>query len=107
MARSSQTTFRAAKVSKSNKPTLTKLLDREMNAKRQSPTALYRQLIRRHQHIEKEMDKLMKEKTKNGVKILKLVLNDDEVKKLHQSSYGLPGSARSLHVVSIPGLSRA
>jgi hypothetical protein len=107
MARSSQTTFGIPEDSTSNKPTLTKPLDREMKAKRQSPIALYRQLIKRHQYIEKEMDKLMKEKTKNGLKILKLVLTHDEVKNLHHSSYGLPGSARSLHVVSIPGSSRA
>jgi hypothetical protein len=76
-------TLRMANGSKSNKPTLTKLLDREMNAKRQSPTALYRQLIKRHQQIERKMDRLMRERTRNGIKILKLVLNHDELKKLH------------------------
>jgi hypothetical protein len=50
-----------------------------------SHTVLYRQLIKRHQQIEKEMDKLMTIKIKNGFKIIALVSNHAEVRALHQS----------------------
>ena len=42
----------------------------------------YRRLVKRQQRIVEVIDMLTKEKFKNGVKILKLVLDHKEVKKL-------------------------
>jgi hypothetical protein len=41
--------------------------------------------MKRQVQIEKEIAKLTKEKVKIGFKILKVVLNHEEVKKVHQS----------------------
>jgi hypothetical protein len=54
-------------------------------AKLPSPILKYRQLMKRQRQIEKDISRLMSEKESNGFKILKLVLDHQEVQKIHQS----------------------
>ena len=54
-------------------------------AKRRSPITTYRQLFRRQRQLEKEIDKLTKEKVSIGFQILNLVLNHADVERLHKS----------------------
>ena len=49
------------------------------------PKGRYVELVNRQQQIEKEIGKLTKEKVKNVLRIIRLVLDHEEVKKLHQS----------------------
>jgi hypothetical protein len=62
---------------------MTKIVQVRPNS-RSSPSSEYRHLIKRQQRIAEVIDLLTKEKFKNGVRILKLVLDHEEVKKLDQ-----------------------